>query len=147
MSGSHSDRSFPVRPARVFPIRLNLEHLKGEAKSLLKARAKGDVSACAVFRRLRRFAQADDAQILAATVAVTLTEAQFALALDYGYKSWDELRRVVLASRPMETSNVPPSPQALRIPDSPAGKGGDTNRFAFARALQMALDYCGVPCE
>ena len=71
--------------SRLLPIRPDLEHLKGEAKSLLKAHAKGDPLACPVLRRLKRFAQADDSQILSATV--TLTEAQFALAMDYGFKN------------------------------------------------------------
>lgn len=130
---------------RSLPIRPDLEYLKGEAKNLRKAHAGGDASVCPALRRLRRFAQADDSRILSAPV--TLTEAQFALALDYGFKSWDELRKIVLGSRPLPTSDVPPNPRALRIQDSPAGKGGDTNRFSIARAFHMALDYCGVPCE
>jgi len=125
----------------LLPLGANLEHLKGEAKSLLKARARGDASTCPVFRRLRRFAQADDSQILSA--AVTLTEAQFALALDYGLKSWDELRKVVMTNRPLETSDVPPSPRALRIPDPPASRGGSR----FTRTFEMAFRYCGVPCD
>ncbi|MCL2701674.1 MAG: hypothetical protein FWE88_08275 [Phycisphaerae bacterium] len=125
----------------MLPLQPDLEHLKGEAKGLLKAHAKGDASACPVFRRLRRFAQADDSQILSA--AVTLTETQFALALDYGLTSWDDLRRVVRSVRPLKTSNAPPSPRALRIPDPQAGKGG--NRFA--RALEMMFHYCGIPCD
>ncbi|MCL2641544.1 MAG: hypothetical protein FWD53_11910 [Phycisphaerales bacterium] len=131
--------------SRLLPIQPNLEHLKGEAKGLLKSHAKGNILACIVLRRLKRFAQASDSQILSATV--TLTEAQFALAIEYGFKSWDELRRVVLGASSMESSDAPPGSQALRIPDSPAGKGGDTNRFAFARVFQMVLEYCGVACE
>ena len=127
--------------SRLLPIRPDLEHLKGEAKSLLKARAKGDPLACSVFRRLKRFAQADDSQILSATV--TLTEAQFALAMDYGFKSWDELRRTVLQTRPIEGSGLPPSENALRLADPLAG--GDGNRIA--RAYQMALTCCGVACD
>jgi len=125
----------------LLPIEPNLEFLKGEAKDLLKAHAKGDASACPVFRRLKRFSRADDSRILSATI--TLAEAQFALAMEYGLNSWDGLRRVVLGVRPLETSNEPPRPRALRIPDPPAGADG--NRFA--RAFEMALRYRGIACD
>ena len=127
--------------ARFLPPQPDLEHLKNEAKSLLKAYRAGDPSVCGAFRRLQRFDQATDQQILSATV--TLTEAQFALAMDYGFKSWDELRRTVLQARPIEGSGLPPSGNALRLADPIAG--GDGNRIA--RAYQMALTCCGVACD
>ena len=111
--------------SRLLPIRPDLERLKGEAKSLLRARVNGDASACPVFRRLRRFSQAEDSQVLPATV--TLTEAQFSLAREHGFKSWDELRKVVLGSRPITTSDVPP------------GKSG--NRFARAFEWKKGMLY------
>jgi hypothetical protein len=127
--------------SRLLPIRPDLEHLKNEARSLLKAHDAGDRSACPVLRKLRRFANAADADVLAAAVA--LSEAQFALALEYGFRNWEELRRVVLRARPAEGSQEPPRTHALRLPDPPPG--GDGNRFT--RGYQMAFSYCGVACD
>ena len=127
--------------SRFLPPQPDLEHLKNEAKALHRAHGGGDPSVCTVLRRLKRFADASDSQVLAA--ALTLTEAQFALALDYGFKSWDELRRTVLRTRPVEGADAPPSSRAFRLSDPPAG--GDGNRFA--RAYHMALSCCGATCD
>lgn len=78
---------------RKLPERPNLEHLKNEAKALLKAQQAGDVSRCQCLRLLHRFSDALDAEIVAADL--TLHEAQFALALDYGHLSWEALRAEV----------------------------------------------------
>src|SRR5436305_1680611 len=69
MSSEHTPaaRSAQVLPARVLPAQPNLEHLKNEAKQRLKA--------------LR--AQAPNTQ---------LTEAQLAVARDYGFASWRALK-------------------------------------------------------
>src|SRR5262245_41472111 len=69
MNSEHTPtaRSAQVLPARVLPAQPNLEHLKNEAKQRLKA--------------LR--AQAPQAQ---------LTEAQLAVARDYGFASWRALK-------------------------------------------------------
>jgi hypothetical protein len=74
---------------RSLPPRPSLRFLQEEAKDLLKAQRRKDPSACAVLRLLRRFRDARDENILAADVA--LHEVQFALAIDYGFPSWDAL--------------------------------------------------------
>jgi hypothetical protein len=127
--------------SKLLPIRPNLEHLKHEAKSLLKAHAAGDVSACAVLRHLRRFSGVADVAILAEKL--TLTEVYFALAREYGFKSWDELRKLILQSEGVAGADAPPYADALRLPDPPAGGGG--NRLT--RAIYMALSYCGAVCD
>ena len=76
--------------SRTLPRNPNLEHLKKEAKHLLHAFKDGDPSVCEVLRYHYRFARASDETILKAEV--TLQEAQHALALDYGFKSWAEIR-------------------------------------------------------
>ena len=93
-----NDRSLPPHPT--------LEHLRKEAKALLKAHGQGDASACGPLRRLRRFARAGDDEILSAQLA--LNDAQFALAMDYGFESWKELRDHIQRLRSGET----PSSQA-----------------------------------
>ncbi len=127
--------------SRLLPIRPDLAHLKNEAKSLLKAHDAGAPTSCPILRHIRRFANATDADILAARV--TLTEVQFALAREYGFKGWDELRKVVLLTCAVDGADAPPAAQALRLPDPPAGGGG--NRFA--QAYRMAVSYCGSACD
>lgn len=71
------------------PTAPNLEQLRKQATDLLKAHHRGDVSACRSLRSLRRFAAASDPDILAADVA--LHDAQHAIALQYGMRSWRDL--------------------------------------------------------
>lgn len=128
--------------ARFLPPRPDLDHLKNEAKALLKALKERDVSVCPAFRRLKRFANASDAQVLSADV--TLAEAQFALAMEYGFASWEELRQVVLDCQPRAGSHEPPQSGALRLPDPPAARPG---AHRFPSAYYMALSYCGIDCD
>jgi hypothetical protein len=77
------------------PANPSLRFLKEQAKDVLRAHKAGDSSSCQVLRKLRRFDAAADADILAAEVP--LKEIQFALAMHYGFKSWDELKTHVMA--------------------------------------------------
>ena len=75
------------------PPKPSLEQLRKQAKDLLKSHRAGDPSCYPVLRRLNRFADATDAGILQADLA--LKEAQFALAMDYGFASWDAIKKHV----------------------------------------------------
>lgn len=88
------------------PPRPTVEHLKKEAKAIMRAHRARDAAALPALRRLRRFAQATDAEIFTAKIA--LHEAQFALAMLYGFESWDKLMRRVEASAP-PLRQVPPA--------------------------------------
>ena len=77
--------------SRTLPPRPNFTQLRHQAKDLLSAHERKDVSACGVLRRLRRFTSADDAGMLAQPLA--LHEAQYALAMEYGFASWNALKR------------------------------------------------------
>ncbi len=81
---------------RFLPPEPNLDHLKNEAKALRKAHRRRDPEVCAVLRHVHRFREASDEEILAADVP--LTQMQFALAREYGFGSWPELRSVVIDS-------------------------------------------------
>jgi hypothetical protein len=70
-----------------------LHYLQQEAKDLRKAHAARDASCCETLRLVRRFARKGDTEILGSDLK--LTEAQHALAMDYGFKSWAELNRHV----------------------------------------------------
>jgi hypothetical protein len=72
------------------PRHPSLEHLKKQAKQLLAAQRRGIPAVCGPLRKLRRFASSADDEILSARL--TLAEAQFAVALHYGFASWGELR-------------------------------------------------------
>jgi hypothetical protein len=71
------------------PERPSLEYLRKEAKALLRAQRAGDRNVCEALRFLRRFTYATDQDILSAQLS--LHEAQFALAMDYGFASWAQL--------------------------------------------------------
>jgi hypothetical protein len=75
------------------PIRPNLDHLKNEAKAILKSHKARETSVCSVLKHLKRFKNSSDAEILSATV--TLLEAQQALAVEYGFKNWIQMRNHV----------------------------------------------------
>src|SRR5436305_3588414 len=79
-------------PVRSLPPNPNLEHLKYQAKDLLNAHAAHNPE---VAQRLRefhpRFNRATDAAIFDADVS--LTDAQLAIAREYGFSSWARLRK------------------------------------------------------
>lgn len=76
------------------PARPNLDRLKNQAKSILHAHERKEPEVCERLRILRRFAGKRDAEILSSEVA--LSEVQFLLALEYGFKSWVELKDRVM---------------------------------------------------
>ncbi len=87
------------------PEAISLEHLKKEAKALLRRHQNGDKSVCLVLRQLHRFAEKTDEDILASPIK--LAEIQFALAMEYGFKSWRDLKEHVEKSRPVAEVLVP----------------------------------------
>ncbi len=79
--------------SRTLPPRPDFTQLKHQAKDLLRAHERKDASACGILRLLRRFESADDAAIFAQPLA--LHEAQYALAMEYGFASWNAMKRYV----------------------------------------------------
>ena len=77
------------------PANPSLEQLRNQAKDLLKAHRQRRASCCRVLRRLKQFEAKSDADIFAGRVG--LVDVQYALAMDLGFKSWNELRRYVEA--------------------------------------------------
>jgi len=84
----------------------SLRQLKVLAKDLLKAHKRGDVACCSVLRNLPRLADAEDSAILAAPLS--LADVQFAIALDYGFASWAELKGHVGATDRAASSDKRP---------------------------------------
>jgi hypothetical protein len=81
------------------PVSPSLEHLKNQAKALLKAQQASDPAVCPTLRRLNRFANVPDADILAAELS--LAEVQYVLAMEYGFESWAQLKRHVESQAPL----------------------------------------------
>ena len=79
--------------SRPLPPHPNLKQLKHQAKDLRRAHASGEPSVCEPLKLLRRFDKASDEEILAADLA--LHEAQYALAMGYGFASWNAMKRHV----------------------------------------------------
>lgn len=84
----------------------NLEVLKKQAKEILNAHKLADGSresrvrtaySCQTLRSLHRFAGKPDSEILEAEIK--LTDAQYALALQYGFESWQRLKQHVESAR------------------------------------------------
>jgi hypothetical protein len=73
------------------PSNPSLKHLRLEAKNILKAHKAADVSCCGILRNLNQFKDKPDKEILKAEVG--LQEVQFALAMEYGFDSWTEMKR------------------------------------------------------
>src|SRR5215468_10892942 len=82
--------------SRQLPAKPHLDHLKAQAKDLLDAHRRGEPEA---FERIRAsvpaFARMSDEELARATFA--LHDAQSAVAREYGFPSWAELRDKVAA--------------------------------------------------
>ncbi len=79
-------------PVRSLPSHPNLEHLKYQAKDLLRAHAAGRMDAAQRLREFHpRFSGASDSDIFAAHL--TLSDAQLTIAREHGFSSWTRLKR------------------------------------------------------
>ncbi len=78
-------------PVRLLPINPNLAHLKYQAKDLLKGHTARTPGAAQRMREFHpRFAGATDAEIFNAQLR--LSDAQLAIAREYGFPSWARLK-------------------------------------------------------
>lgn len=79
--------------ARQLPDRPNLDHLKHQAKDLLREARARDAAALARFRALPAFARHSDAELTRASLG--LHDAQSVIAREHGADSWNDLRERV----------------------------------------------------
>jgi hypothetical protein len=85
-----NERKF-VMPVKRLPSDPNLDHLKYQAKDLLKGHAVRDPGAAQRIREFHpRLRRATDAGIFAAKL--TLSDAQLAIAREYGFPNWARLK-------------------------------------------------------
>jgi hypothetical protein len=81
-------------PVRVLPPKPDLDHLKYQAKDLLRDHARRNLGAAQRIREFHpRFASATDAEIFEANLK--LSDAQLAIARESGFPSWARLKRHV----------------------------------------------------
>jgi ankyrin repeat protein len=86
-------------PTKPLPGRPNIDHLKHQAKDLLKDRKAGDLGACQRIREFHpRFSGMPDKAISTATF--TLSDAQLSVAREYGFATWARLNRHVKDANP-----------------------------------------------
>ncbi len=107
-------------PTKTLPANPSLEHLKFQAKDLAKSRTDRDPEAAQRIREFHpKFRSSTDAEIAAAKF--TLSDAQLAIAREYGYASWARLKAQV------ETSKTPDPNRPIheRIEDSNFRKAVD----------------------
>jgi Lon protease-like protein len=87
---------------RDLPPRPHIDHLKKQAKDLLEAHKRGDPSALARIREaVPAFTGRSDTEI--AQAAFALHDAQSAIAREYGFASWRQLRTEVAAAKTADT--------------------------------------------
>jgi ankyrin repeat protein len=93
-------------PVRALPSNPNLDHLKYQAKDLLRDHASRDLGAAQRIREFHpRFAGATDAQIFKARLR--LSDAQLAIARESGFPSWVRLKRHIEKPVPPGQLNRP----------------------------------------
>jgi ankyrin repeat protein len=72
--------------SRELPVKPNLEHLREQAKELLRRVHQSDTAALELFHSLVSFST---------PVSLKLADAQYVLARDYGFRSWPKLKEHV----------------------------------------------------
>lgn len=93
-------------PVRVLPSNPNLAHLKYQAKDLLKGHAARDASAAQRIREFHpKWVEASDAEIFVASFR--LSDAQLAIAREYGFASWARLKRRIETSKESDRVSLP----------------------------------------
>jgi len=99
------ERKF-VMPVKRLPSNPNLDHLKHQAKDLLRDHAARNRGAAQRIREFHpRFNQAKDAEIFDARLS--LSDAQLAIAREYGFPSWTRLKRHIEKPTLSDQLNLP----------------------------------------
>jgi hypothetical protein len=125
--------------------RPDLEQIRRQAKELLRAHREGDPGVCARLRLVPRLADMTDGQILAGDVK--LQEAQHALAKEYGFATWAELKRHV-ESTPSPSATVAAMDEETFLATcerNARGRSSPLRRAILDRAMSVADGAKGTP--
>ncbi|MCP4631708.1 MAG: hypothetical protein GY855_02195 [candidate division Zixibacteria bacterium] len=131
--------------SKSLPLNPNLNQLKNQAKDLLKAHQNGESAVCDKLRLLNRFSKKSDSEIFVSKLA--LNEAQFAIALDYRFSSWDALKKHVEATSPVTNAAIKEENGKVWIDGIPKLMWGKSGECTFAGALSSALSVTKHPCS
>ena len=93
--------------SRPFPERLNLAHLKHQAKDLLKSHRSADADALARIRQSLPRCQGDNLDDIARS-QFQLSDALFVIAREYGFSDWPALKRHLATGGEISPSPEPP---------------------------------------
>ncbi|GKQ50032.1 ankyrin repeat domain-containing protein [Bradyrhizobium sp. Ce-3] len=127
------------------PARLNLEHLKKQAKELIRLYRRQAPEAYARFRQaLPAAAGRSDAQI--AALDLRLHDAQSCIARDLGFASWPELRRYVEAQLPPGKSKADRVRRWLQLVYA-ADVAGTSDRAHPRVAVRMLAEDPGLAAD
>ncbi|MGA8575118.1 MAG: ankyrin repeat domain-containing protein [Candidatus Cybelea sp.] len=122
-------------PTRQLPSNPNLQQLKAQAKDLLRGQRASLPQAAQRFREFHpRFRDASDERINGA--ALRLSDAQFAIAREYGFASWPKLKAYVEDPN-REDLKLPPH---LRIKDQTFRRAVDLLDAGDAEGLRKYLE-------
>ncbi len=104
---------------RLLPLRANLENLKKQGKKLLRSHKQGNRKSVPVLKLLSRFSKASPEEILGSQLS--LQEVQHAIALEYGFKKWTDLRNHIEAQQ----REMKGKPNILEELEEKGNKGAD----------------------
>jgi hypothetical protein len=135
-----ADGDFARRsPMNRLPEQSNLNHLKKQAKDLIRSYRNGDPHAILQFRQsLPAAAGRSDEEIVA--LKLRLHDAQWCLARAYGFTSWTDLRVYVEARAGARDNRVARSLRWLRLVYAGEVSGGGFNRANPRVAVRMLLE-------
>lgn len=138
---------------RQLPRNPSLNALKREAKAILKSHSDGEMASCGILRRIHRFEGKTDETILAEKVS--LVDVQFALAMDYGFRSWQGLLSFLGFRKPRTAERLS---DAYRVSYRIESQGsneklfpysdltlGENIRNSFHNELSSLLAFTGMP--
>ncbi|HEY0795895.1 MAG TPA: ankyrin repeat domain-containing protein [Acidisarcina sp.] len=93
-------------PVRRLPSKPSLDHLKHQAKDLLRGHATRDPQVAQQIREFHpRFVSATDHQIF--TAKLSLSDAQLAIAREHGFPSWARLKSHIASPTTSDRLNLP----------------------------------------
>ena len=122
-------------PVKTLPPNPNLDHLKHQARDLLKQHAAGVSAAAQRIREFHpRYRTANDAEIFAAQLK--LSDAQFTIARESGFPSWPRLKKRIEAPTLADQLRLP---QHERIEDAVFRRAVDLLDAGDAAGLRAHL--------
>lgn len=117
---------------------MNLDNLREQAKLLVRWHREGNYSVGGRIRRLPRYCELTDVQILA--LKFPLREAQEVIALEAGYASWPELK-AGLDTVPKEASPAPATPVLKRAMPVVFVSNVEASAEFYRDKLGFAIDF------